>query len=243
MTTLYRFFCGTFFLLIVAFLTGCANYQTITKPDGLSLHVPRVLHDSTGRTEFYTVWKMFGPTTITLPDDHGGELTFNLWNDFHPNHLSILNKLTTPFQLIENATVSSDLKGSYKEYPGSWGPAGGKQIVLKIPAGTRVLTLYATGSQTGIELSDVRYTSYGSGLVRREQEGGDLSRGVTQRWAVIIGISEYKDPQIPSLRYASVDAKSFYDWLITPKGGGFAPANVKLLSDREATNANIKMAK
>jgi len=62
------------------------------------------------------------------------------------------------------------------------------------------------------------------------------------RWAVVIGISKYRDSQIPSLRYASKDANSFYKWLISAKGGGYAPSNVKLLIGKDAIGRNIKDA-
>lgn len=60
------------------------------------------------------------------------------------------------------------------------------------------------------------------------------------RWAAIIGISQYKDTRIPPLRYAAADAKSFYDWAISPDGGKYAPAMVELLIDTDATGVNIK---
>ncbi len=59
-------------------------------------------------------------------------------------------------------------------------------------------------------------------------------------WAAVIGISNYRDTRIPSLRYASIDAKSFYKWLISPNGGKYAPANVKLLIDKDASFKNIR---
>ena len=65
---------------------------------------------------------------------------------------------------------------------------------------------------------------------------------VGQRWSVIIGISNYQDSRIPSLRYASRDARAFYDWAISQQGGKYAPANVKLLLNAEATVVNIKSA-
>lgn len=73
-------------------------------------------------------------------------------------------------------------------------------------------------------------------LVKKEQS----KTGV--RWAVIIGISNYQDTEIPSLRYASSDAQAFYDWAISPDWGKYAPSQVKLLLDKEATGANIKKA-
>jgi tetratricopeptide (TPR) repeat protein len=73
-------------------------------------------------------------------------------------------------------------------------------------------------------------------LVKREES----KKGV--RWAVIIGISNYQDTQIPSLRYAASDAKAFYNWAISPDGGKYAPSQVKLLLDENATGVNIKKA-
>ena len=59
---------------------------------------------------------------------------------------------------------------------------------------------------------------------------------------MVIGISRYKDTRIPPLRYASDDAESFYNWLVSPKGGKYAPSNVKLLLNKNATNRNFKSA-
>ena len=67
-------------------------------------------------------------------------------------------------------------------------------------------------------------------------------QGSSQRWAVIIGVSNYEDSQIPSLRYADADAMMFYDWLISPQGGRYAPSRVKLLVNEKATGRNIKNA-
>ncbi|MFQ5582033.1 MAG: caspase family protein [Mariprofundaceae bacterium] len=63
-----------------------------------------------------------------------------------------------------------------------------------------------------------------------------------QRWAVVIGISDYRDSRIPSLRYAATDAKAFYTWLVSPGGGKYAPARVNLLLNERATGKNIKQA-
>jgi uncharacterized caspase-like protein len=71
---------------------------------------------------------------------------------------------------------------------------------------------------------------------------GQRSSSFAQKWAVVIGISKYKDSRIAGLRYASADARSFYDWLISQQGGGYAPARIRLLLDSEATVQNIKNA-
>jgi uncharacterized caspase-like protein len=66
------------------------------------------------------------------------------------------------------------------------------------------------------------------------------SNGV--HWAVVIGVSTYKDTRITPLRYAAEDAKSFYNWLVSSEGGRHAPANVKVLIDAEASTVNIRQA-
>lgn len=73
-------------------------------------------------------------------------------------------------------------------------------------------------------------------------KAGPIKISLAKRWAVIIGVSNYSDSRIPSLRYSTSDAKSFYDWIVSPSGGRYAPANVKLLLDQQATGINIRDA-
>ncbi|MCJ7615009.1 MAG: caspase family protein [Desulfobacterales bacterium] len=68
------------------------------------------------------------------------------------------------------------------------------------------------------------------------------SSPIAKKWAVIIGISNYKDTRIPSLRYAAMDAKAFYDWIISAEGGKYSPVDVKLLLNHYATVENMKDA-
>ncbi len=63
-----------------------------------------------------------------------------------------------------------------------------------------------------------------------------------QRFAVVIGISQYQDTRVPGLRYASRDAKALYDWLVDSKGGAYAPERVQLLLDKDATGESIRKA-
>jgi len=62
----------------------------------------------------------------------------------------------------------------------------------------------------------------------------------SQRFALVIGVSKYKDTRIPDLRYAASDAQAFSDWLVSPQGGKYSPKRVKLLLDEEATMKNIR---
>ena len=73
-----------------------------------------------------------------------------------------------------------------------------------------------------------------------EGEGGFAGR----RWAVVIGVSDFQDPQIPDLRYAAADAKAFHAFLLSERAGlgGFRPENTLLLLNEEATYRAIRTA-
>ena len=65
---------------------------------------------------------------------------------------------------------------------------------------------------------------------------------VGDRWAVVVGISDYADDRL-TLRYAHRDAQALYDFLLTPAaGGGFSPANISLLLDKDATKNGLAKA-
>lgn len=72
----------------------------------------------------------------------------------------------------------------------------------------------------------------------------DAAKATGKRWAVIIGISQYEDPDIPSLKYADVDAKAMYEFFRSPLAGlgGFKPENMQLLINKDATYTNMKVA-
>ncbi len=61
-------------------------------------------------------------------------------------------------------------------------------------------------------------------------------------YALIIGISKYRDPRIPELRFTRADAEGIYKLLTDPEKVGLNPDNIKLLLDNDATSFNIKNA-
>jgi tetratricopeptide (TPR) repeat protein/uncharacterized caspase-like protein len=63
------------------------------------------------------------------------------------------------------------------------------------------------------------------------------NRPIADKWAMVIGVSKFLDPTIPTLHYASKDAKDFADFLI--KNENFAPDHVRVLLDAKATRDEI----
>ena len=72
--------------------------------------------------------------------------------------------------------------------------------------------------------------------------GGPVTLGqVREKWALVVGISKFRDARVPRLNYPSKDAQDFAALLKDPQIGRFRPENVHLLVDADATTRKIKM--
>jgi hypothetical protein len=67
-------------------------------------------------------------------------------------------------------------------------------------------------------------------------------RSPSQRWAVIIGVSHYRDKQIPQLQFADRDAQEIREMLVDPQRGGVPSDHVLYLANEDATFARIRSA-
>lgn len=65
---------------------------------------------------------------------------------------------------------------------------------------------------------------------------------IADKWALVVGIAQFADPEIPDLQFTAKDAQDFYDFLIDPQGGRFHPDRVTLLRDEKATREAILVA-
>lgn len=70
-----------------------------------------------------------------------------------------------------------------------------------------------------------------------------VERGIgPQRWAVVVGISEYANTGIPRLNFADNDAEAIAVFLEKPEGGGFERDHIRLLLNKDATLTNVRDA-
>jgi uncharacterized caspase-like protein/tetratricopeptide (TPR) repeat protein len=60
-----------------------------------------------------------------------------------------------------------------------------------------------------------------------------------QIWAVVVGVSDYKQPEIQDLKFARNDAESFADFLKSPQGGSVPNERMKVLVNEKATRGNV----
>jgi protein O-mannosyl-transferase len=69
---------------------------------------------------------------------------------------------------------------------------------------------------------------------------GQQQQGVTR--AVVVGVSEYQNERIPKLLFAHADADAFARYLRSPAGGALPESNIKVLTDKEATQGRMAAA-
>jgi hypothetical protein len=59
------------------------------------------------------------------------------------------------------------------------------------------------------------------------------------RYALVVGVGRFQDPDIKPLQYPAKDAKDVYQYLVDPSGGNFRSEVVVLLQDHQATRAAV----
>lgn len=77
-------------------------------------------------------------------------------------------------------------------------------------------------------------------LATSPEQAQGLSRGVRDKWALVIGIGKFRDRRIPRLKYTTKDAQDFAAALKDRNYGKFRDDHVRLLADEQATTVRIK---
>ncbi|MEP7254727.1 MAG: caspase family protein [Ferruginibacter sp.] len=70
----------------------------------------------------------------------------------------------------------------------------------------------------------------------------NAATGTGNVYALLVGVSKYSDPDIPQLQFANKDAEVFADFLKSKAGGSVPAANIRLLTDSNASIAAVHMA-
>ncbi len=66
-----------------------------------------------------------------------------------------------------------------------------------------------------------------------------LNRPVRQKWAVVVGVSKYRDSRLNSQQAYDKFARHFANYLVDPHGGRFRQDHLRLLTDDEASAQSI----
>jgi len=116
---------------------------------------------------------------------------------------------------------------------------GAKAILEDLPNDYQALSRQAN-FVSGVDLIQVAVTDTknNSALVEAEKKevAARLNRKVKDKWALVVGISNFQDPTI-NLRYAAKDARDFGEFLV--KESNFKRDHVHLLINEKATRENV----
>ncbi len=88
----------------------------------------------------------------------------------------------------------------------------------------------------GVSTMALAQTKGVSAIQAKGQEGSHAS------YAVVVGISDYQDKDIPDLKYAHKDAEAFANFLRSAAGGSLDGDHLRLLTNKEATMAQLASA-
>jgi len=75
------------------------------------------------------------------------------------------------------------------------------------------------------------------GTTADADRGKSADKPIRDKWALVVGISKFKNKSVPQLKYAAKDAKDFYRFLINKCN--FAPDHVRLLLYEKATERRV----
>jgi len=77
------------------------------------------------------------------------------------------------------------------------------------------------------------------GVVPISKTGSGMPNAEAAVHAVLVGISDYQDEDIPDLQFADKDAEAFANYLRSPAGGALDASHLKLLFNAQATTGQI----
>lgn len=120
-------------------------------------------------------------------------------------------------------------------------------LILITPMLSLAQTTERTGRAGGAEPTDLQKSDASRpsdrAIALSEIKSGLAPDGKGRLWAVVIGVSNYKNLRTEEqLRFAHRDAEEFAAFLQSPSGGGFPSTQIKVLLNEEASIAAMRTA-
>lgn len=146
---------------------------------------------------------------------------------FHTDQIKVKYQLIADG--LEDSTKVMAMVDAEKKYPiESRAVKQANTMEVDVPNRDCTVTLYAQNRVGNSEPVSIR-------LIRENVAQGELPR----LFCVAIGVGEYHDEKLPPLKLSTKDAHDFAEAVSKKRGLPFADVQVKLLTDKEASRADI----
>jgi caspase domain-containing protein len=178
------------------------------------------------------------PPTIYLTNPSSGSLARR-----QGRSLMVQGVVTDDSGVVASVTVNGQ--------PAALAPATGARLLVPLITKTasssfafeRAVTIGDGASALIIEAKDragnlTRLTLPLNSQTLPAPDGGFTGR----KFAVIVGVSRYRDEGISDLQFADADARDVRDFLRRPEGGGFKPDDILYLENEQATVEGVNTA-
>jgi WD40 repeat protein len=116
---------------------------------------------------------------------------------------------------------------------------GSRELTLLLPPKDSEVKIYADNRNSTSLPVTLALQWVGSRKVFVAGEQGTRGDQKPKLWVLAVGVSDYNDPSVPRLSYASADAQAFADILRAQQGKAYREVEIKVLTDSEATRANV----
>ena len=146
---------------------------------------------------------------------------------FHTDQIKIKYQLLAD-GLEDSTTVIAMVDAVRKDGETSRAVRQANTVEVDVPNRDCTVTLYAQNRVGNSEPVSIR-------LIRENVAQGDLPR----LFCVAIGVGDYHDDKLPPLKFSTKDARDFADVVARKRGLPFSDVQVKLLTDKEATRADM----
>lgn len=146
---------------------------------------------------------------------------------FHTDQIKIKYQLLAD-GLEDSTKVIAMVDAMKKELNETRAVKQANTLEIDVPNRDCTVTLYAQNRVGNSEPVSIR-------LIRENVAQGDLPR----LFCVAIGVDDYNDEELPPLKLSTKDAHDFAEAVAKKRGLPFADVQVKLLTDKEATRADI----
>src|SRR5215510_11195728 len=178
------------------------------------------------------------PPTIYLTNPSGGALTRRLTRS-----VTAQGVVTDDSGVVASVAVNGQ--------PATLAPATGSRLLVPIFTKTAAPSF-------AFELAVVIGDAVSALIIEAKDQAGNLTRLTLplnpkplpppdggfagRKFALIVGVSRYRDDGVSDLQFADADARELRDFLRRPEGGGFRPDDILYLENEQATVEGVTVA-